>query len=313
MSQAIAAFIQDGNCLALGGFSTNRRAYGLVRELIRQGRKNLYLESGAAGGDFDMLIGVGSVKAVIVSYAANSGYSMVCRRFRNAVEKGDILFDDYSLDVHTITFHGAALGLQYLPVKNMLGSDLVEKWGISEEERKNHPKLPVKKFILQNNPFQPGDTLCLVPTPNIDVALIHVQTASPDGTCRIEGAQFQDVDIAIAARHTIISCELLISNEEMHRCPERNTLTGLCVDAVVPMRYGAHPSQCHGYYDYDSKSLWEYEDASRTQESFDAFIQKEVMELPTHESYLNYIGANRLIALTIDPEFGYSKGMQRGR
>ncbi|MBD9133787.1 MAG: hypothetical protein EGP73_02835, partial [Alistipes indistinctus] len=43
----------------------------------------------------------------------------------------------------------------------------------------------------------------------------------------------------------------LVSDEEMHRHPERNTLTGLCVDAVVPAAYGAHPSQCFGCYDYD--------------------------------------------------------------
>ena len=59
----------------------------------------------------------------------------------------------------------------------MLGSDLVEQVGISEELRAKHPKLPPQKYKLMENPFQPGDLLCCIPVPDIDVALIHVQNA----------------------------------------------------------------------------------------------------------------------------------------
>ena len=133
--QAISALVRDGDCLAIGGFVTNRRPYALVREIIRQKKRDLYVEGGPSGGDVDMLIGAGCVTAIAVSYIANSGYTQVCRRFREAVEQGTLLFEDYSLDVQTIIYHGAALGLSYVPVKNMLGSDLAEKWGISREER----------------------------------------------------------------------------------------------------------------------------------------------------------------------------------
>ena len=77
---AIARFVRDGDCIAFGGFSTNRRAYGLVREVIRQKKKDLTVESGSAGGDIDMLIGAGCVKVMNISYIANSGFTMVCRR-----------------------------------------------------------------------------------------------------------------------------------------------------------------------------------------------------------------------------------------
>lgn len=143
------------------------------------------------------------------------------------------------------------------------------------------------------------------------MACIHVQEASPDGTCCIEGAQFQDLDIAMAARHTIVSCERLVSDEEMHRHPERNTLTGLCVDAVVPAAYGAHPSQCFGCYDYDSTFYLCYDKVSRTQEDFDAFIREYVDECPTHGDYLNKIGAEHLTSLCVQPGYGYRPGLKR--
>lgn len=309
--EAITGFLNDGDCLALGGFTTNRKPYGLVREIIRQGKKELYLEGGPSGGDADMLIGAGCIRIMMISYVANSGYSQVCRRFRHAVEHNEILFDDYSLDVQTIIYHGAALGLPYVPVKNMLGTDLVNKWGITEEKRMEYPKLPAKKFVIQEDPFCPGRQLCCVPTPQIDVACIHAQLASPDGTFRITGPQFQDLDIAMAAKHTIVSCEELVSDEEMHRHPERNTCSGLCVDAVVPMPWGAHPSQCFDYYDYDGVFLTKYDEVSRSQEDFDAFIKDIVFDCPDQGSYLERIGTGWLQELRIDREYGYVPGLKR--
>ena len=44
--EAIAVLLHDGDCLAVGGFVTNRRAYGLVREIIRQAKRDLYIEGG---------------------------------------------------------------------------------------------------------------------------------------------------------------------------------------------------------------------------------------------------------------------------
>ena len=308
---AIEQFVHNGDCLAVGGFVTNRRPYALVREIIRQRKRDLYIEGGPSGGDIDMLIGAGCVKAINISYIANSGYTQVCRRFREMIEHGKLLFEDYSLDVQTIAYHGAALGLAYVPVKNMLGSDLADKWGISREERAKHPKLPAEKFVIQADPFHSGSKLCCIPTPEIDTAIIHAQMASPDGTVRIMGASFQDVDIAMAAKHTIVSCEELVDNEEIRRHPELNALTGLCVDAVVHAPCGAHPSQCFNYYDYDSQYYLMYDRVSRTQEEFDKFIEEYVNDCPTHMEYLNKIGAARLQELKIKPGYGYVPGLKR--
>lgn len=310
-AEAVSRFVNDGDMIAVGGFVTNRRPYGLIYELIRQGKKDLYIEGGPSGGDIDMLIGCDLVKAIQISYIANSGYTPVCRRFRERVESGTLPFEDYSLDVQTIAYHGAALGLPFVPVKNMLGSDLAEKWGISREERKKYPKLSAEKFVVIEDPLNQNGKVCCVPTPQIDVAFLHVQAASPDGTIRITGAPFQDVDIAIAAKHTIVSCEQLMSNEEMRRHPEKNTVSGLCVDAVVHMPRGAHPSQCFGFYDYDGMFYVEYDTASRTKEDFDSFMKKYVYDCEDHQAYLNKIGAAHLLEMNITPGIGYAQGMKR--
>jgi glutaconate CoA-transferase subunit A len=303
---AVAQFVHDGDHIVFGGFTTNRKPYAAIYEIVRQGRKDFIGEGGPAGGDWDILIGAGRVKAFVNCYTANSGFSNVSRRFRKAVEKGTILFEDYSQDALILMFTGAALGLSYVPVRLMLGSDLVEKWGISEEQRKKIDKLPDKKFVIQDDPFNPGQELVLLPTPKIDTAVIHAQKASPDGTCRIEGDEFHDVDIAIASKRCIVTCEELVGNEEIRLDPNLNTIPGFVVNAVVHAPHGAHPSQCYNYYDYDAQFLRDYDTAGKTDEDYDKFLATWVYGPKTHEEYLNKLGAERLIKTRVVPGLGYA-------
>lgn len=311
LSEAISKFVHDGDHLVFGGFTTNRKPYAAVYEILRQGQKGFIGESGPAGGDWDMLIGEGRVKAYNNCYTANSGFTNVSRRFRKAVERGELLMEDYSQDVIMLQLHAASLGLPYLPVRLMMGSDLVDKWGISKEERQKIDKLPNDKFVIQEDPFHPGQKVVCCPVPEIDTAIIHVQQASPDGTCRIIGDEFHDVDIAIAAKHCIVTCEEIVSDEEIRREPEKNSIAGFCVDAVVLAPYGAHPSQCYGYYDYDKQLFQEYDKASKTDEGFKAFMDEWVYGVKDHEEYLNKLGAVRLSKLKVVPGFGYAVDMTK--
>lgn len=305
LSEAISKFVKSGDCLAFGGFTTNRKPYAAVHEIIRQGLTDFVIEGGTAGGEADLLIGAGRVKVYINSYTANSGFSNVSRRFRKAIETGEILFEDYSFDTQPMMFHAAALGLPYVPVRQLLGSDLEQKWGISEEQRKKIDKIPDKKLIIQDNPFNPGEKVCLLPVPQIDVAIIHVQKASPDGTCRIEGAPIIDIDIAMAAKHCIVTCEELVTDEEIRRSPSENSIPGFVVDAVVHVPFGAHPSQCYNYYDYDKEYFRAYDKAGKTDESFEAFLEEWVYGTKNHEEYLNKVGAARLEKLKVVPGYGF--------
>lgn len=311
LSDAIAKFVKSGDHVCFGGFTTNRKPYAAVSEILRQGQKDFIVEAGPAGGDWDMLIGEGRVKAYINCYTANSGVTNVSRRFRSAIEKGELLFEDYSQDVSMLMLHAASLGLPYLPVSLMLGSGLTDKWGISKEVRKTIEKLPDDKFVYVENPFNPGEKIVAVPVPRLDLAIIHAQKASPDGTVSIEGDEFHDIDIAVAAKRVIITCEELVSNEEIRKIPSLNSIPSFCVDAVVHAPYGAHPSQCYNYYDYDNAFLKVYDVASKTEEAFDAFVKEWAYDTGSHEAYLNKLGAMRLIKLKVVPGLGYSKDMSK--
>ena len=187
LKDAIAKYVHSGDHIALGGFTTDRKPYAAVFEILRQGITDLTGLGGAAGGDWDMLIGNGRVKAYINCYTANSGVTNVSRRFRKWFEAGKLTMEDYSQDVIYMMWHAAALGLPFLPVTLMQGSGLTDEWGISKEVRKTLDKVPDDKFKYIDNPFKPGEKVVAVPVPQVDVAIIHAQQASPDGTVRIWG------------------------------------------------------------------------------------------------------------------------------
>ena len=273
LSEAIAKYVNSGDTISFGGFTTNRKPYAAVYEILRQGQKDFTVWAGPAGGDWDMLIGEGRVKAYINCYTANSGYTNVSRRFRAAIESGKLTYEDYSQDVLMLQLHAASLGLPFLPVRLMQGSGLTEFWGISKEKRAELDTVDNDKFVMVDNPFNPGEKVVAVPVPKLDTAIIHVQKASPDGTCIIEGDEFHDVDIAIAAKKTIVTCEELVSDEYIRRDPTLTRIFGECVCAVVHAPYGAWPAQCYGYYDDDPDALVEYDKASKYQDAEDAKAQ----------------------------------------
>ena len=306
LSEAISKFVHNGDHICFGGFTTNRKPYAAVREILRQGLGDFIVEAGPAGGDWDMLIGEGRVKAYINCYTADSGVTNVSRRFRAAYEKGELVMEDYSQDALMLMLHAASLGLPFLPVRLMQGSSLTDMWGISKEVRKTIEKLPDDKFVYVDNPFNPGEKVVALPVPQLDTAIIHVQKASPDGTCVIEGDEFHDVDVAVAAKNVIVTCEELISDEEIRLDPTTNRIPPFCVAAVVHCPYGTHPSQCYGYYDYDNPMLKEYGAASKTDEDFKAFLDKYVYGVKDHYEYLDKIGASRLLKLKTVPGYGYA-------
>lgn len=307
LHDAIAKYVQSGDSLCFGGFTTNRKPYAAVYEIVRQGQTDFIGYSGPAGGDWDILIGEGRVKAFINCYIANSGYTNVCRRFRHAIEKDkNLLFEDYSQDVMMYMLHASSLGLPYLPVKFMQGSDIANKWGISKEIRQTIEKLPDDKLVEVDNPFVPGEKVLAIPVPRIDTAIIHVQKASINGTCSIEGDEFHDIDIAVASKKCIVLAEEIVTEEEIRKDPTKNSIPQFCVDAVVHVPYGAHPSQLYNYYDYDPDFYKMYDKASSTTEDFKAFVKEWILDVKDHDAYIDKLGASRLAKLKVVPGFQYA-------
>lgn len=314
LKEAIEKFVFDGCHISIGGFTVNRNPMAAVYEIIRQGKKNLHLYAHSNGQGVDELIGAGCVKKVEIAYGANGRFAPVCVRFRKAVEEGKIAVEDYSNYQMTLRFLAGAMGVPFLPTRSGLGTSIVDNWTFSPQERKKDAKLPDQKLIVMENPFGSwgGATkVLLLPAIFTDVTIIHVQKADPLGTARIKGLTFADVEQAKSAKYLIVTCEELVDPAELREDPNQNQIPFFCVDAVVHVPYGAYPTACYGYYDYDPIYLNQYREWAEDEHQYKEYLNKFVYGVKEHKDLLSLVGKDRLEMIKADPRTGYAVGLKR--
>jgi glutaconate CoA-transferase subunit A len=198
-----------------------------------------------------------------------------------------------------------------MPTKSGLGSDMLSEEGFSQKVR-NEPKVANKKYALIQNPFSvEEDDVVLLPALTPDVTILHAQYVGEDGTVRIKGLTFADVEQAKAADVVIVTCEEIVPRSFIRLDPDQNTLPPFFVDAVVKVPYGAHPTGCYGFYDYDPKHLNLYKKAAEDDKLFQEYLDEWVYSIKSHEEYLEKVGKDMLLTIKADPTLGYAPGLDR--
>ena len=314
LAEAVSRFVPDGAHLSIGGFTINRNPMAAVYEIIRQKKRHLHLYAHSNGQGVDELVGAGCVDRVEIAYAGNGRFAPTCIRFRKAVETGGIDVEDYTNYQMTLRFMAGAMGVPFLPTKSSLGSDIAARWGFSAPMRRDDPRIPDQKLVVLENPFDGwADTrqVVLVPAINPDVTIIHVQAADRQGTARITGLPFADVEQAKAARHLIVTCETLAEAEALRRDSDRNQIPFFCVDAVVHLPLGAWPTACFQHYDYDPVRLHHYRRAALDDARYREYLENEILAPADHAAMLGGIDAGQLDKIKADPRTGYASGLDR--
>ena len=64
----------------------------------------------------------------------------------------------------------------------------------------------------------------LLPALNPDVVLIHVQRCDAYGNAQLDGLQFMDIDMAMAANRVILTTERIVSNDQIRRTPDQTRI-----------------------------------------------------------------------------------------
>jgi glutaconate CoA-transferase subunit A len=314
LKEAVDRFVFNGAHISIGGFTVNRNPMAAVYEIMRQQKSGLHLYAHSNGQGVDELIGGGCVGRLEIAYAGNGRFAPTCIRFRKAVQSGNLQVEDYSNYQMTLRFAAGAMGLPFLPVRSGMGTDIVSRWGFPRALRQSDAKLPDLKLAPLENPF--GDwggasTVLLVPAITPDVTIIHVQMADRAGTVRMEGLPFSDVEQAKAARRVIVTCEELVDTQVLRRQPESNQLPFFCVDAVVPVPYGAYPTACYRYYDYDPVFLNAYRGWARDEQLHADYLKRCVHDVPDHAGFLELQDPDQLARIKADPRTGYATGLDR--
>ncbi|MBI4800038.1 MAG: CoA transferase subunit A [Desulfarculus sp.] len=309
--EAVGRLVKDGDLVALGGFTVSRNPMLLVREIIRQGIKDLHLAVHSQGQALDLLVGAGCVSRLELAYAGTGRFAPTAIRFRRAVEQGQLQVEDYSNQHMSLRFLAGALGLPFMPCRSGLGSDVLNKQGFDPGLR-GQGHIPPHKAIVSQNPFsREEDPVVLLPALTPDVTLLHAQYVGDDGTVRIKGLTFLDLEQARAASRVIVSCEEIVPAAHLRADPDQNSLPPFLVDAVVHAPYGAHPTACPYFYDYDPRHLSLYRQQAQSDQAFGEYLRQWVMDLPGQEAYLAQVGIEDIMRIKANSVLGYAPGLDR--
>ncbi|MDO8943938.1 MAG: CoA-transferase, partial [Desulfobacterales bacterium] len=224
---------------------------------------------------------------------------------------GQVQVEDYSNFHMSLRFLAGALNLPFIPSCSGFESDVLNQQGFGPELR-GRGRIPSHKAIMMDNPFNPNrEPVVLLPALTPDVALIHAQLVGEDGTVRIKGLTFLDIEQAKAASRVIVTCEEVVPSAFLRQDPDQNSLPPFLVDAVVPAPFGAHPTACHYYYDYDPRHLNMYRQVAGDDNDFRKYLKEWVYEVADNEAYLAKVGVSDLMRIKANSSLGYAPGLDR--
>jgi len=282
--EAVARFVFDGCYIGTELYGTVRCPMSLAREVVRQGKHDLRV-CGQGVLELDLWLAAGLVRKLDITYIGLEVYG-VSSALRRAVESGQVeTCVEWSNGAISWRMKAAAMGVPFLPVRSMLGSDTLEF---------SSAKVAVDPFT--------GLKVCLLPALILDVGLIHVHRADRYGNAQIEGVSGFACEMARAAKRLIISAEEIVSTEEIRKTPDRTLIPYYLVDAVIHAPFGSYPGEMAYVYGRDEPAIREWVEASRTAEGGQAYLDKYVYNLPDHAAYLDLVGQERLARAVSDRE-----------
>jgi glutaconate CoA-transferase subunit A len=282
----VVARVADGATVAIGGFVTANHPMPLVRELIRQRKKDLTVIGAATAGlEVDLLIGAGVVRKLIAPYCGAELYAPIGSCFRAAVEAGQLQLWECSEYILYAGLQARAMGQDFFAWRGGIGTSIPEL----------NPDLKVF-----TSPLGDGKEYLAVPAIPVDWTFLHVGVADKYGNGQHPGARFGDRIMARAADRVAVTCERVVGNEQIRRNPIMTSVP--YADAVVEAPHGSHPYASHGFYAEDAEHIQRYVAATAAvrrgnRSGLDAYLDEYVTGPASHDDYLDRVGRDRLQAL----------------
>ncbi len=269
--EAVSSFVSDGDYIVYDFSSLTRGPQALVREVIRQGKKDLWIGAEFTLHESSLLVGAGCATRIDVGFLGYGNY------IGQAVCDGRVKVYEWTNGGLALRMLAGARGVPFLPTRDLLGTD----------------NLAVSAARVIADPYT-GDPVCLVPALNPDVALIHVHQADVYGDARIFGTNLFALEAAIASHRVIVSAEEIVEPDEFRKDPMRTTIPYFLVDAVVHAPFGAYPGSMPARYEIDLAHV-DMLNAIRTEDQMRAYLAEFIYGVADHEEFLDQkVGAKKM-------------------
>ena len=282
--EAVSRFVTDGCYIGTELYGTVRCPMSLAREVVRQNKRNLRV-CGQGVLELDLRLAAGLVKALDITYIGLEVYG-TSSALRRAVESGQVeTCVEWSNGAISWRMKAAAMGVPFLPVRSMLGTDTL-KYSAAK---------------VAEDPFT-GMKVCLLPALILDVGLIHVHRADCYGNAQIDGISGFAFEMARAAKRLIVSAEEIVTTDEIRKQPDRTIIPYYLVDAVVHAPFGSYPGEMVYIYCRDEDAIREWVEAGKTADGARAYLDKYVYGVKDHAEYLALVGQERLGCVVAERE-----------
>ena len=273
--EAVSCFVEDGDYVAYDFSSLTRGPQALVREIIRQHKRNLWICAEFTLHETTLLVGAGCADRIDVGFLGYGNY------IGRAVVEGRVQVFEWTNGALAFRMLAGARGVPFMPTRSLLGTDTFLRSGAKVVE----------------DPFT-GDSVCLVPALNPDVFLVHVHQADVYGNARIFGTNLFALEGAMAAKKVIVSAEEIIDSLEFRKDPAKTTIPHFLVSAVVHLPFGAYPGGVPGRYELDLEHIQRL-NAIETEEHVQGYLEPFVYNVRDHAEFMQQkVGSNRLADVT---------------
>ncbi|MDA0710487.1 MAG: CoA transferase subunit A [bacterium] len=284
VSEAVTRFVKDGDYLGSGGFGTNRIATAALHEIVRQKKRNLGFAGHTTTHDFQILAagnrqGEHLLARVDAAYIVGLEARGLSPQARRVMQSGEVEVCEWTNYALACRLQAAAMGVPFLPVRSMLGTDTFEHSAAREIDC----------------PFT-GKKMMAVPALFPDVSVIHVHESDCYGNCRIFGITMADLELARASKRVIITAEKIVTADAIRERPWDTAIPSFCVDAVCEVPYGSFPGNMPGAYFSDELHLRAWMTAEQDDAAYEVFLQKYVLGVSGFEEYLARCGGPERIA-----------------
>jgi glutaconate CoA-transferase subunit A len=276
--------VPDGSHLFWGGFGFQRPPMAFAHELVRQNKRNLTIYTCGSEMDIDILSGARVVSRFELAFFAIEGIGLV-PNIQRRLREGVIEFEDYSNLAMALRFLGGALGVPFMPLKSMLGTDLLAK-----------TRFRPKKAEVIDCPFT-GEKVVLVPSVRPDFSIVHASRVDKEGNAQIDGIVGEDVEGARAGKKVIVMAEEIVDTEFIRSQPDRTVIPNIYVTHVVECSWGSYPMMVYNYYDYDMQHVRMYYDQCKTEEGWQKYCEENITGVEDHLGFLQKVGIERLLQL----------------
>jgi glutaconate CoA-transferase subunit A len=251
----------------------NSAPMALVREIIRQGKKNLTAIALVAGMPIDWLAAAGAVSKVVTGLVSLEGYGLA-QNFRRAVQSGAVVIEEFSEHLLICRLQAQSHRLPFVPTRAGLGTDILKLHAHSKAVREETDSVTGESYVACSR----------LP---VEIALVHCHESDELGNMRVNPKLiWMDNELVNAAERTIATTEAIIATDEFRLEPWRTTYPSYMIDSLACVPNGALPTSLFPTYSHDSGFYKRYASESENPKSFATYFERQIINPQTWNDFL---------------------------